>query len=178
MKRIFLIFFLLIFSVSLVSDSLNLVEIQKKEKERRKKLSKSKYVLTNDKLIEYTLKKSKTFVEAEVKKITEVKTAKTPKKKISERSTEQYWRNRLNILNKNIEGLKGSIQKSQSALNRESSNFLVAATPSLQQQIKMNIDRLSKQISELKATLVKFEANKEAFFREARKEGVLPGWLR
>ncbi len=178
MKKLILIFFLLIFSFFLASDSLNLVEIQKKEKERRKKLAKSKYVLTNDKLIEYSLKKSKTFVESDKVKTTEVKTSKTTKKKIDPKSTEQYWRNRLNILNKNIEGLKKSIQESQSALNRTSSNFLVASTPSLQQQIKMNIDRLTKQISELKANLTEIEANKEAFLREARREGALPGWLR
>lgn len=178
MKRIILTFFLLLFSFFLASDSLNLVEIQKKEKERRKKLSKSKYVLTNDKLIEYSLKKSKTFVESNIVKTTEVETSKTKKKKINEKETEQYWRGRLTILNRNIEGLKKSIRESQSALNRESSNFLVASTPSLQQQIKMNIDRLTKQISELKANLTKTEADKEAFLREARKAGVLPGWLR
>ncbi|MCK5005616.1 MAG: hypothetical protein KAS21_11025 [Candidatus Aminicenantes bacterium] len=178
MKRIILILFLLLFSFFLASDSLNLVEIQKKEKERRKKLAKSKYVLTNDKLMEYSLKKSKTFVESDVVTTTDVEKSKTTKKKIDPKSTEQYWRNRLNILNKNIEGIKKNIQESQSALNRESSNFLIASTPSLQQQIKMNIDRLTKQISELRASLTKWEADKELFFREARREGALPGWLR
>lgn len=178
MKRIILIFFLLLFSVFLASDSINLVEVQKKEKERRKKLSKSKYVLTNDKLIEYSLKKSKTFAESDAVKTTEDKVSKTAKKKINEKDTEEYWRGRLRILDKNIEGLKKSISESQSILNRESSNFLIASTPSLQQQIKMNIDRLTKQIGELRANLTKAEASKVSFLREARKEGVLPGWLR
>lgn len=177
MKKIILVVFIGLFSFSLTADSLNLVEIQKKEKKRRKKNVKSKYVLNNDKIVEFSLKKSKTFVEADVAATSTV--TKTSRKSLpDEKDTEKYWRGRLNVLNNSIENLKKRISDSQSKLNRESSNFLIASTPSLQQQIKNNIDILTKQITKLKSDLKRRESDREAFFTEARKSGVLPGWLR
>lgn len=178
MKRIILVIVFFLFSVFLSSQSINLVEIQKKEKKRRKEISKSKYVLTNDKLIKFSLKKGKTFVETDLDTSTTGKTEKSKKKKINLKSTEKYWRGRLNILNKNIDELRERIQKAQSSLNRESSNFLIASTPSLQQRIRINMDNLTSQLNNLKVNLKKMKEDKELFFREARKEGALPGWLR
>ena len=178
MKRIILVFVVFLFSIFITSDSINLVEIQKKEKKRRKEIAKSKYVLTNDKLVKFSLEKGKTFVETDIDTSTVGETKKSEKKKINLKSTEKYWRGRLNILNKNIDELRERIQKAQSSLNRESSNFLIASTPSLQQRIRTNMDNLTSQLNNLKANLKKMEKDKESFFREARKEGVLPGWLR
>jgi len=179
MKKTVALISSLFFSFILASQAVNLVEVQKKEIERRKKTTKSKYILTNDKIVEFSLKKGKSFVEADVSETEPATTAPDKgKKKINEQETEEYWRNRLHILNKNIEELTKRIEESQSALNRESSNFLIASTPSLQQQIKMNIDQLTSQLADLRENLKKMEADKEAFFIEARKAGVLPGWLR
>lgn len=178
MKRIILVIVFFLFSIFLSSESINLVEIQKKEKKRRKEIAKSKYVLTNDKLVEFSLKKGKTFVETDIDTSTAGETKKSKKKKINLKNTEQYWRSRLNILNKNINELRERIKKAQSSLNRESSSFLLASTPSLQQRIRINMDNLTRQLNDLKANLKKTEEDKELFFREARREGALPGWLR
>ena len=178
MKKIVLSLLIGLLSLSLVSDSLNLVELQKKEKKRRKKVVKSKYVLTNDKIIKFSLTKSKTFVEADVTATPNV--TKTPEKKKSpdDRNTEEYWKGRINNLNKSIENLKNRITDTQSRLNLESSNYLIASTPSLQNQINSNIITLRNRLEKLKADLKQRELDKEAFLTEARKSGVLPGWLR
>lgn len=178
MKKIILVIVFFLCSLFIASDSINLVEVQKKEKKRRKEIAKSKYVLTNDQLIQFSLKKNKSYVKTDIDTSTTGETEKSGKKKINLKSTEQYWRGRLNILNKNIDELKMRIQKTQSSLNRESSNFLIASIPSLQQRIKTNMDNLTSQLNNLKANLKKMEENKELFFREARREGALPGWLR
>ncbi|MEN8155245.1 MAG: hypothetical protein ABFR75_14620 [Acidobacteriota bacterium] len=178
MKKILLIILFFIFSVFLTSDSINLVEIQKKEKKRREGIKKSKYVLTNDKLIQFSLKKGKTYVKTDVDTSTAAETVKSEKKKSNLKNTEQYWRSRLNVFDKNIGDLRKRISQAQSALNRESSNFLIASIPSLQQRIRTNIDKLSNQLNDLKENLKKMEEKKELFFREARMEGALPGWLR
>lgn len=176
-KPVLLILFTLL-SFTLVSDSLNLVEIQKQEKKRREKLKKSKYVLTNDKMVKFTLTKGKTFVEAEVAATPTIKSKPEKQKSADVKNSEEYWKGRLSIINKNIESLKNRINDTQSKLNRESSNFLIVGTPTLQQQIKANIDLLTKQLEKLKADLKQRELDREAFFTEARKFGVLPGWLR
>ena len=181
MKKILSIIFIIIFSVFLSSESINLVEIQKKEKERRKKTSKSKYVISNDNIVKFSLKESRTYVKSEGNEEVdsgEAPTEKSKEVKTDEKDTEEYWRGRLKIINDSIDDLKSRIQETQSQLNRESSNFLVASIPSLQQQIKENIDNLTRQLDELKANLEQTEAEKEAFFTEARRAGALPGWLR
>jgi len=180
MKKIVLIVFIALFtlSFSLVSDSLNLVEIQKKEKKRREKLKKSKYVLNNDKIVVFTLKKSKSFVKADVAADSTVDKTVKKKKSPDDKNTEEYWRERLKILDSSLKNLKKGIAQMQSNLNRESSNFLIAGTASLQNQIKINIDTLTKRLEKLKADLQQRELDKEAFLTEARKSGVLPGWLR
>ena len=178
MKNLLTIIFLLLFSVFAASESLNLVEIQKKEKERRKKAGKSKYVLTNNSISKYSLKKGKTFITTDREIIPDKESSAIEDKKIKKKKTEEYWRGRLKSLNEQISDLKRRIQEAQSTLNRESSNFLVASMPSLQQQIKINIDNIRKRLLEMKNTLKQRESDRDAFYREARKAGVLPGWLR
>ncbi len=180
MKKIAIIFFigLLTLSFSLVSDSLNLVEIQKKEKKRREKLKKSKYVLNNDKIIEFSLKKSKTFVKSDVSATTSSKTDINTKKKAEEKKDEVYWRGRLKKINDGIEQTKTMIQEVQSSLNKASSDFLIATTPSLQQELGSKINNMQRQLAELRARLEHKERSRELFFREARRSGALPGWLR
>ena len=180
MKKTALIVFIGLFalSFSLVSDSLNLVEIQKKEKKRREKLKKSKYILNNDKIIEFSLKKSKTFVESDVTVTTASKSITNTKKKEEEKKDEVYWRGRLKTINDGMEQTKAMIQETQSALNKASSDFLIATTPSLQQELRAKINNMQKQLAELGARLEQKEGARELFFREARRSGALPGLLR
>ncbi len=175
MKKLFLFLLFFILSFFLISESLNLVKLQKKEKERRKNISKSQYVLTNDRISEYSLKRSKTFVDAEVPVSILPKTKPKKKEKIKD---EKYWRGRLNSVNNGIEQVRKQIQETQSSLNKASSDFLIATTPSLQQELKQRVNNLQRQMAELKASFQQRKSAKEKFLREARREGALPGWLR
>lgn len=177
MKSIVTIIFLFIFSFILSSESLDLTQIQKKEKLRRKKIAKSKYILTNDKIVKYSLKKSKTFISTDVVSAP-VKDEKKKTVKKEEVKGEEYWRGRMNSLNNSINQLRKNIREAQSELNRASSNFLVASIPSIQKELQDRIDDLSKQITEMRANLKQREADRDTFYREARMAGALPGWLR
>jgi len=178
MKKIIVFFLTGFFSLLLIPKDVDLVALQKKEKKRRDKAAKSKYVLTNDRIVEFSLKKSKTFVKAEGVISKSVSDEKKKKPSPDEKDSEEYWRGRLKNLTGSIESIKKMLSDTQSQLNRESTNFLIAATASLQRQIQNNIIELKNRVEKLKADLKQREADLEAFHREARKAGVLPGWLR
>ncbi len=177
MKKIISIFLSLFFSVLIIGDSLNLVQIQKREKERRKRIGKSKYVLTNSSIIKYALKKNKSFVKSDKKLNEPAKEKKEPIEKSKKRG-EEYWRGRLNAINASIEQLKKKIVITQSTLNKASSDYIIASMPSRQNQLREKVNKLSKEIAKLRANLKFQESKKEDFFDEARKNGALPGWLR
>jgi len=177
MKKKFFLTLLSFLGVFVIVNSIDLVKVQKKEKERRKNISKSKYILTDNSLTQYTLKKNKSFVKTD-KKLTESDPVKKKSESKNKENGEKYWRGRLDAINNGIKQLKKQIEETQSSLNKASSDYLIASTPSRQNQLREKVDKLSKQIAEFRANLKMQESNKEKFFDEARRGGALPGWLR
>lgn len=179
----FLFFSISIFQGIIFSESLNLVEIQKKEMKRRKKTKKAKYVLTNSSLVHLSVGKRKisfTKSESEEGKITsEKKNSKTEKKKTPDpKTTEKYWKRKIRISNEKILKLEEKITKTQLELNKAQTDYLTLSIPSHINDAKTRMDLLSSKLGKFRKQLELANVEKENIYEEARKSNVPPGWLR
>lgn len=185
------------FNCPLHPQKVNLAELQKKEKERRKKTKKSKYIITNDNIdkIEIKQKKPYSFIKmgegkkgkkssaAAGKKPGAAKAGKSPDLPGSEegasktRMTEEAWRQRKIDLLIRINSLKKNIDDMQSEFNR-AGNFYPDETLNQQLQRRQAAQKLLEQINKGKEQLKKLEKDLDNLETEARQLGVPPGWLR
>ena len=101
----FFLFAATIFQGVMFSDSVNLVELQKKEAKRRKKTKKSKYILTDSSIVKVSVGgKRVSFLKAEEsgENTSPKKTIKQKKEVVDPKKTKKYWERRLKISNENI----------------------------------------------------------------------------
>jgi hypothetical protein len=158
---------------------------EKKEKEKDKKI---KRVWTDDDLKE--IKKEKvniTEISSDPGEKNEKKEAEGPpalvdnttaREKYDPKKTEKYWRERKKALLDNIKANEEEIKNVEAELfrlrNRLNGTDLIAERIRLEQEINeafIKQENYKKGVERMKAEL-------EAFYEEARKEGILPAWLR
>jgi hypothetical protein len=180
------IFLITQFSIILPGYSVDLVEMKKKEEERRKKLKQSKYKLNNSNLNSIDVPKKKySFMQVKPN-------SKTPKtvdrdgskknppttKKTDPVKTQKYWRELKNQLQNEIVSLNNKINKDQLRLNQLNTDLISMGLPSKRAALKDEISKLSANLDQDRKKLKKLQAELEALYERARKEGIPPGWLR
>ncbi len=168
------------FGQVLFSDSIDLVALQKKEAERRKKTNKSKYKLTNTSLVILSSgKKKMSYVKTDqVFEDNSKEKKKTKKKKEDPRAKKDYWIKKIRSTDENILKLKEQITKTQLELNKAQTDYLTLSLPLEINNAKENFDKLNKKIQELKKKLEMEKIAKENIYEDARKSNIPPGWLR
>ncbi len=162
---------------------IDLMAMKKQEDERRKKLAKSKIVVTDANVNSIsTGGKKYGFVQlgsdqppSEEKEA--APGAETNKEDNPEKQPE-YWKKQQEDLAQRIAGLKAEIESAQLELKRLWSDFYIKSIPAEQQAIRNQIGQLTNEMEQKKVFLMDTEAQLEKLRETARKAGVPPGWLR
>ncbi len=151
-----------------------LVELSKKEKERRRRIKTTK-VITNADLGKaprpsVITKRAKSFLP----RVSggESEGEKSPKKK------REWWISRKRKLEEKIASLKRKIQELQQKVNSLSTNFLIEQRPIAQQKVKSALEKAKGQLEAAKRELAQAKKALDKLYEEARKAGIPPGWLR
>lgn len=162
--------------------AIDLIALKKQEEERRKKIAKSKQVITDANVNSITSNgKSYGFVQMESEGppaevvIPGVPAAGEPSR---EQKQPDFWKKQQVELETRIAELKAGIQGEQSDLSRLWSEFYIKNIPSEQAAIRAQISQLTNQLEQNKLFLKESEKQLEDFLEKARKAGVPPGWLR
>jgi chromosome segregation ATPase len=172
MKKITLIFLILIFSLSLYSQSI--VDIAKRERERRKKIKKKVEVINNGNLREKSYKKSYAFII--VKNKNSVKPQ--PSGELTPKQNYENWRKEYLKYTKKIKELKDKINKEQKKCDALNFKFKITENPNEKISLPAKIDKILNEIKKMKNKLKKLNQDLEKFKENARNEGVPPGYLR
>jgi len=179
---VFLLACLLGSAVAPLCSGVDLMELKKKEEERRKKLAKSKIAVTDANVNSISVGgKRYSFVQMESDEPPakgEAAAAKADKKKESPEKQPDYWKKQQDELNQKIAGLRTDIENAQMELNRLWSDFYLKSIPAEQDAIRSQIAQLTGEMEQKKLTLQEAEAQLEELLEKARKAGVPPGWLR
>lgn len=105
--------------------------------------------------------------------------SKTPvKKKPDPKTTEKYWRDMKEKLEKNILDNKQKIKKIETRLNSIRGELLRAADTTTSLKYRQEIDELSKNLRNFKRGLGNLERALAELPDKARRAGVPPGWVR
>ncbi len=172
--RRFIIFILL--GGILVAQS-SLVELSKKEKERRKKIKQTK-VITNDDLKNTpgginVIGTSSRTVNPSTKAPKE-----TSGKKGHQKGSREWWAEQSRIIREKIARLKNKIKELELKVNSLSTQFLIEQRPFEHARVKSELEKAKGDLLRAKNELKKAEQELEALYNKARKEGIPPGWLR
>jgi predicted aspartyl protease len=167
-----------IFSYDLHPQEVDLVKLKKQEEERKKKAKKSKYVLTNDNLDKIDIPEkphavSKTGKTSKGSGQTNVSPNNYSNSGMGEKQKKEYWQQKKRNLVSKINRVEAYINKMQAEFNRLNLNL----HPSDIGGMKM-LGRLRRQIEILKQLLENLKKELKELEVNARKAGVLPGWLR
>jgi molecular chaperone GrpE (heat shock protein) len=160
------------FSLSLYSQ--NIVDIAKRERERRKKIKKKVEVINNGNLREKRYKKSYAFVI--VKNKNSVKPQ--PSNKLIPKQYYESWRKEYLKYIKKIKDLNKKINKEQKKCDAMNFKFKITHNPNEKFSLPAKIDKILKEIKKMKNKLKKLNQDFENFKERARKKGVPPGYLR
>lgn len=157
-----------------------LVELSKKEKERRKKVKKNTKVITNETLLQLNVYSSSLEVRGGLKE--EVsgsgKTEKKSTQKEDKYKDPKYWKNLKLKIETEIRELEAKIKKLRDDVNFLSNQFLLEDRPIERGQVKSRLEEARGLLNQALKQLESKKKELENLYREARKKGVPPGWLR
>jgi hypothetical protein len=169
-------------SPAFAKGAIDLVALKKQEEERRKKIPRSRQVITDANVGSFTSGgKSYGFVQMESEgppaegNIPAVAASANP---ADEQKQPDFWKRQQAELGTRIAELKENINGQQGDLNRLWSDFYIKNIPAEQAAIRLQISQLTNQLEQNKLFLSQSEKQLEDFFERARKAGVPPGWLR
>jgi len=183
-------------------QAIDLVELKKKEEERRKKLAKSKYILTDGNLAKVSADvgaKGSSFIQIEVipsgsdegetrteavaataaAAETQASAAENPEITTGgETKSAEEWKGQKTDIENRIAQYRDEINREQSNLNKLWTDFYLQDIPSMKEQLRIQIDAMNSKIENLKTMLDQAQRELQQFLDKARKAGVPPGWLR
>ncbi len=167
-----------IFSYDLHPQNVDLVKLKKKEEERKKKAKKSKDVLTNDNLDKIKVPEkpyalSKTGETSKGSGQTNVSPSSNSDSGMEEKQKKEYWQKKKKNLLDEINRVEAYINKMQAEFDRLNLNLRERDIGGMKR-----LDRLRRQIEMLKQQLENLKKELKELEVSARKDGVLPGWLR
>ncbi len=164
-------------------SQVNLKEMRKKEKDRRKKLNLNSKA--GERSIERIAASKKqygftqiiTHGDAEPAESPSGKKIEIPEKRDPKKSKE-YWQDRKKRLENQIAELDTKIKMTESELNRLRTQYYSMGLAIQQNQIRDQMDKMFKEIEADKVKLKELETKLEELSNEARKAGVPSGWVR
>jgi chromosome segregation ATPase len=162
---------------------IDLMALKKQEEERRKKLAKSKIVVTDTNVNSIsTGGKRYGFVQMESEDSPADETgkpaSKEPAKADDQTKKPEYWQKQQANLQQKIASLKIEIEAAQLQLNGLWSDFYIKNIPAEQEAIRRQIADKTGEMEEKKTLLDESQAQLADLLEKARKAGVPPGWLR
>lgn len=184
---ILLLLFLNTFQFPVSDENVNLVQLKKKEEERRKNIKKSKYSLNNYNLNTIKIPPKKYgYVELsagiELDEITETQGEEANKETAGEEANPQqdmqYWQELKKRLQDEISALSDKVKKDQLQLNRLVTHYISMNLPLQKIDLKNQIDKLSADLEKDKLKLGELQGELDSLPEQARKAGVPPGWVR
>ncbi len=184
MKIISCVIFLFImvngFSPCLFSDKIDLVDLKKKEKQRKKNQKKPSLVITNDNIGKLKFKNARyTLIEVVSDKKTEPGTQQiAPLKKPPRNREKEYWQSMKRNLESQIAKLKETVNEQQLSLNKLHTDHLIMDLPYQKAALKKQIDQLTPKLNANKENLKNLQQELAALPDKARKAGIPPGWIR
>jgi len=169
-------------SPAFAKGAVDLVALKKQEEERRKKIPKSKQVITDANVNSFTSGgKSYGFVQMESEGPPaggNIPAGPVAGNQMDEQKQPDFWKKQQVELEARIAELQEGIRVAQLDVNRLWSDFYAKNIPSEQNAIRVQISQLTNDMEQKKLSLSQSEAQLAEFFEKARKAGVPPGWLR
>ncbi len=166
----------------LSGQSLNLVELKKKEEERRKKAEGSKYSVSDENLKSIDVKSKKySFIQLEESDVEDDSQAAQPPAgtdPADETRTEAFWRNQKNEIEERIAFLEQSAEEQQLQLNQLWTDFYLTDSFIQQNEMRARIDQLTQQLETSRLNLERARKELADLQERARRAGIPPGWLR
>jgi chromosome segregation ATPase len=170
---------------SAFAKGIDLMDLKKKEEERRKNLAKSKLAVNDTNVDKITIAgKRYAFVQMETEgQSGEGEVAAESGVPVAEDKSDvtkqpDFWKTQKNDLEQRIAQLKEEIDSGQSQLNKLWTDFYIKNIATEQNAIKVQIAQLTNQIEQKKVFVSESERQLEELYEKARKAGVPPGWLR
>ncbi len=152
-----------------------LVELSKKERERRKRVKAVK-VITNQDLGKAPKPSLVTSAAPERGgKEGEVNEGALSKGKKKDRN---WWASRKKALEEKIASLKKRIEELQRRVNALTTGFLIEQRPMAHQKVKSELEKAKGELERARKELEKAKKELEDLYEKARKAGIPPGWLR
>ena len=167
-----------IFSYDLHPQEVDLVKLKKQEEERKKKAKKSKHVLTNDNLDKIKVSEkpyalSKTGKKSKGSNQTNVSPGTNSYSGMGENQKREYWQMEKRRLLDKMNKVEAEINNMQAKYNQLNLNLQERDMGGMNR-----LDGLRKRIQKLKQQLENLKKELKELEVRARKDGVLPGWLR
>jgi chromosome segregation ATPase len=190
MRYISILFCLLFtFNVSvpaLYGQSVDLAELQRKEKERRKKLNLTKLKPGKKSITDVKPEKRYSFIQMQgnpgsEQEPEEGQAKRTPsrgKKEEDAQKTQEYWQNLRNRLDSQIGELEQKIETDQLTINSLTTQYFNMDLPLEKARLKERLDRMNSAMEENRQRLQSLKGELNNLADNARKAGVPPGWLR
>jgi hypothetical protein len=177
------IFFLYFAVILSNAQAVNLAELSRQEKERKKNQQTASVVLNNDNLSTFAKDKG-SFIQASnsgessktLSSHSEGQGGDMPGR--TSEGDQEFWKNRKKMLADNIENLEKQVEKGQSDINHWQTQYLNNDVLTQKNTIKENMDKAANTLKELKEKLNDAKMDLEEFYEEARKKGIPPGWIR
>jgi len=169
-------------AVASLASAQSLGDVARKEEARRKAVTGSGKVYTNDHVRgSHAATQPPAPVPAQAEPSpsgaqgkTEEKTAETSEP----RKDEAYWRARISEARNGLERSKAFQEALQSQINGFSTDFAARDDPAQRQVIGSKRQKALSELDRVKKEIVDYEKQIRDIEEEARKAGVPPGWVR
>lgn len=168
------------------AQSLDLVALQKKEKERRKKLNLTRLKPGEKSITKVEPNKRYSFIqvqgnpggEQESEEDQSKGTSAATQKEEDPQKKREYWSTMKNRLESQITELEQKIETDQLTINSLTSQHFNMDLPLEKARLKERLDSMTSALEESKQRLTSLRNELNNLADKARKAGVPPGWLR
>jgi len=159
----------------------DLVEMQKKEAKRRKKIKKSVLKITD-----YNINSLSNKSQKKVGRLSGSVSLKSNATIINNSEEEndrsgrgkEYWKSEKLRLESSIRFYEKREKDLMLNLNKLSSDYLIVDFPPAKNRIKLDMEKTRAEINKVKKKIPFLKKQLEVLLENARKAGIPPGWLR
>lgn len=176
MKKKFIIFYLIIILIVTIGLSQSLVDIAKRERERRKKIKKKVPVITNETVGK--IKKGKGYGFIIGKSSGDGSFSNSEYSEIPEKQKYEEWGKKYKRLMAEIKAAEELFRKEKKELDDLIFRFKITNNPNEKFALPHEISKKEKEVAKLNERVKKLKKDLENFKERARREGIPPGYLR
>ena len=151
-----------------------LVELSKKEKQRRKK-EKAVKVITNEDLAKAP---APSVIVSGIGYSPSSAEGGKEEGQASRKKDKKWWASRKKKLEEKIASLKKRIEELQKKVNALTTGFLIEQRPMAHKRLKEELEKTKGELEKAKKELEKARKELDKLYEQARKAGIPPGWLR